>query len=189
MTTMTGSGLVLPDTFTARWRPLYDALRDVEYGTSFTYAELSRMAGLGKGESIRENQHRWLVLRTRKEMLRHDRRFLANLRTVGYRIVHPEEHLKAGNAYRAKSMRAAGWSERTLGATDLALITDPDVRAAITNLQGRMARMRQALRHQEARLVATEIATAELTEHSEAHEERIASLEEKLRRVLGDDVE
>lgn len=174
--------LPIPATEDAKWRVLYDQLREAEYGTSFTYDELSRMAAV---DDIRDE--RWMLLRTREELVRHDRRFLANMRTVGYRIVEPEEHLAAGNGYRKKSMRAAGRSRKALAATDLSRVTDVEVRNRIVGLESRMAHLAQALQHQEERLADNERSTERLRRDRDHHEDRLRAVEEHLRKLAGED--
>jgi chromosome segregation ATPase len=178
------TGLEIPSTEEAKWRTLYDALREAEYGTSYTYDELNKMAG-DDVDDIRAD--RWIVDRTRKELVRLDKRYLENLRGVGYRIVHPDEHLKAGNHYRGKSMRAAGRSVKVLEATDLAKIEDPAVRTKIVELENRMGRLQQQLRHQETRLASTERTTERLRADRDDHEDRLAAIETKMRRMAGED--
>ena len=111
---------IMPATENAQWRTLYDAVRGAAYGTSYTYAELNVLAGVTD-----VTHQRWILIRTREELVRHDRRFLDNVRGVGYRIVDAEEHLRVGNAYRERSMRQAGKSVKVLESTDLSQIPDP----------------------------------------------------------------
>lgn len=173
--------LPIPATEDAKWRVLYDAIREADYGTCYTYAELNEIAGV---EDIRTE--RWVLLRTRDELVRHDRRFLANMRTIGYRIVEPEEHLKAGNDYRKKSMRAAGRSRKTLAATDLALIVSAETRGRIVNLESRMGHLQMALQHQEERLADTERTTERLVREQDSYVDRLAAVERHMREMRGE---
>jgi uncharacterized coiled-coil protein SlyX len=172
--------LPIPATEDAKWRVLYDQLREAPYGQSFTYDELSTMADV---EDIREE--RWMLLRTREELVRHDRRFLANTRSIGYRVVEPEEHLRAGNDYRKKSMRAAGKSRNALAATDLSRVSDVEVRNRIVGLESRMGHLAQALQHQAERLADTERTTERLRRDRDTHEDRLAAVERHLRELAG----
>lgn len=187
MTTTPGAGatgLPIPPTEEARWRTLYDKIRDAEYGRSFTYAELNVLA-----EVTDIRRERWIVDRTRTQLVRSDRRYLENLRGVGYRVVEAEEHLGAGNAYRKKSMRAAGRSTKVLAATDLSRIKDPAVRESILGLENRMSRLQQQLRHQDERLRTTERTAERLKTETAGHEDRLKAVEEKLRRMAGESPE
>ena len=173
--------LNIPSTTQARWRVLHDVVRQAAYGRSYSYAELNALAGV---TDIRTE--RWILLRTRTELLRHDQRYLDNVRGVGYRIVRAGEHLDVAHAYRRRSMRQAGKSVKVLEATDLAAVQDPVVRQNISNLQSRMSRVEQTLRYQNARLENTERTTARLGQGHVDHSDRLAAIEEKLRKMAGD---
>lgn len=169
---------IMPPTATARWRVLYDRLKNADYGRSFDYAELSRMAGI---PDVRKE--RWILDRTRQELVRKNKRFLQNERGVGYRVVEAAEHLGVGHEYRKKSMRAAGRSGKVLRATDLSRVTDPAVKEAILNLQNRMSRLEQMLRRQDERLQTTEWDTERLKSQNSDQQDRIEAVEKKLREL------
>ena len=169
---------IMPATENAQWRTLYDAVRGAAYGTSYTYAELNVLAGVTD-----VTHQRWILIRTREELVRHDRRFLANVRGVGYRIVDAEEHLRVGNAYRERSMRQAGKSVKVLESTDLSQIPDPTTRTAIINLHTRMGRIEQEARHQSALLDTTVQTTDRLVTEYLDQSDRLRAVEEKLREI------
>lgn len=170
----------------AKWRTLYDAIRTAPHDTTFSYEELTRLAGLDPeaGEDIRGD--RWIVHRCRVELMRHDKRYLDVVRTVGYRIVESEEHLDHGHAYRRKSMRAAGRSKKVLAAADMSRIADPAVRSKILDLEVRMSRLGQQLARHDERIAATEEITEGLTHEVVDHSDRIAALEARIRRMAGE---
>lgn len=169
---------IMPPTETARWRVLYDRLKGADYGRSFSYDELSKIVGVA---DIR--QDRWILQRTREELVRKDKRYLENLRRVGYRVVEASEHLGIGHQYRKKSMRAAARSGKVLRATDLSRIKDPAVKEGVLNMQNRMSRLEQMLRKQDERLENTEWDTERLKLKSSEQEDRIEAVERRLREL------
>lgn len=142
----------------AKWRPLYAHIRTLPYGTLITYKEMRDLLGFDS-----RDQQRWSVYRTDKELQRLDSKALINLRNVGYRVAHPEEHLDIVNSRRKRARRQTSKGVMAGLATDLSLINDPDVRDAITRLTTHM-------RGVEARLTYAERKVAK-------HEETLKSLQ------------
>lgn len=172
-------GLSIPRTEDAIWRATYDALRAADHGTLFRYEDLDDLAG---GNT--RNGRRWVVLRAQKELERRDKRTLVNVRGVGYRIGHPEEHLTSGNKRRLRAKHAAAGSVRVLDAADLEQIADPSARRAIQNMSTHMRAMESRLAYNEQRADAHERRIASTASEQKVASDRIEHLESTVRDLV-----
>jgi len=68
------------------WKELYEVFKNNEYGSVISYKDLSDCI------DVDIKNHRYIVDRFKKEMLRRDDKALSSVRNVGYRIVMPNEH-------------------------------------------------------------------------------------------------
>ena len=68
------------------WKELYEFYKTAEYGSMISYRDISECIG------VNAKEHRYIIDRFKKEMLRSEDRALISVRNKGYRIVMPNEH-------------------------------------------------------------------------------------------------
>jgi len=69
------------------WKILYDAIKDADYGTKFSFEQLHVMTGMNTSK-VRD-----YVLETNKHLLEDCKKCLISVRKFGYKIATPEEHV------------------------------------------------------------------------------------------------
>jgi hypothetical protein len=110
-------------------------LRAVAYDEVISYEELSAAIGV---DVVLDKRGRTAVLQAARVVLKQDQKKLVNIRTIGYRIVRPNEQVAVSAAEQQRSRR---WLKRSLDTvTHVALhtLTPVEVAAVITE-QARVA--------------------------------------------------
>src|SRR5262245_30906596 len=79
----------------------YDFLRPLPYGTQLSYKDLSTVI------TIPADSHRGraAILRAGRQLLQDERKLLVNVRSTGYQIAQPNEHVAQAKRYRAGARR------------------------------------------------------------------------------------
>lgn len=172
-------GLSIPDTKDAKWRPLYEHVRSLDYGTMLTYADLDAFC---EGDS---KTNRWFVNATHKNLLRYDEKALLNIRGEGYKVATPEEFLTISRNHRLRGKRQTRKSWQTAEAAPLDKIKDPEVRKALRRQATEMRAMESRLAYMESRQAKAEEAIKDVSrtqkETDAEMRERIEALEAALR--------
>ena len=101
------------------WKQLYDVAQNWQYGTQHDHAELSAILKLPKGTRYYQAIHR-----CNKELLEKNRRCLASVRGVGYRVAESEEHLTLANGEMKRAAKRMRQTKRILDGTDLNRLSD-----------------------------------------------------------------
>lgn len=129
----------LNDTEHALWRPLYQSLRALEYGTALTYDQLNELAGC----DVRESRGR--LLRADKELKAKDQRTLVNDRGVGYHVALPSEHLPQAQKRQQRANRQLRKGLTTTRAAARGRLTQQE-RTDLENYEMRLSRLEQVTR-------------------------------------------
>ena len=79
---------------------LEDVLRNAEYGKSYTFEELTKIAGV----DIQEHRH--LIPTLRRCLLKHHKRLLTSIKGIGYSISMPNQCEKHARDQRVRAYRS-----------------------------------------------------------------------------------
>lgn len=125
----------------AQWVPLFDLLSTKEIDDVVSYAEMSAVAGF----SVLNN--RGPLYDAIRHLESDCKRTAECIPNVGYRVVHPREHSSIGLKHQKKARRSVGRGLRKVGAADLSLMNQDELRTirdtqAIMDSQHRMLRKR-----------------------------------------------
>lgn len=115
----------------ARWRMVYDLMRDAKIGETVTYDRMAKMLNLSS-----VNDRHALQMAARRaglELERVDHRAADAVRNVGYRIVQPAEVLGLGRRRNRKAGKQIERGSITTAAVDLDAVDGP-TRAALETL-------------------------------------------------------
>lgn len=115
----------------ARWRMIYDLMRQAKIGQTVTYVAMAKMLGLDP-----EGDRHALQMAARRaglELERVDRRATDAVKNVGYRVVEPPEILGLGRRRNRKAGKQLARGSITVNAVDLNAVDGP-TRAALETL-------------------------------------------------------
>jgi hypothetical protein len=99
---------------------LEQALKDRDFGETFTFDQLDKMADL----DVRK--YRSVLESVKKSMLKHHGKLFINLRGIGYRICKPGEYHVAAGSYRRKAGRSLKKGSEILSVADLSAMSEED---------------------------------------------------------------
>ena len=99
---------------------LEQALKVKALGETFTYPELSELAGCDVLEC------RTVLETTKRNLLRHHNILLSNIRGTGYRICEPGQFHVEAQGYMKKSTKALKKSSQILNVADLSQMSEED---------------------------------------------------------------
>jgi DNA-binding winged helix-turn-helix (wHTH) protein len=105
----------------AEWRKVYDVLRELQIGDVLRYDALDEILGRS---FISEGAKRNPLERARRELEDVDRRTLAAVPRVGYRVVEPREHMSLASGHQRRSRRQLTRAQQKLESTEIAALTD-----------------------------------------------------------------
>lgn len=100
-----------------QWKYLHDVLKDYDYETEFSYAQLEHMTGLAPA-TIQA-----LKKKVDRELKKSNMKMLANIRGFGYRIASPKEQAKKAKTHEGKGKRQFSWAEEVLDNMDTSEMT------------------------------------------------------------------
>lgn len=129
-----------PSTETARWRPLYEELRTLEYNTLVSYGRISEI--LGRDSRVERGD----IYRAQKELERHDHRTLICETNQGYRIANPSEHRIQADKHRKKSFRQLGRAKRRLTSAAREKLTEDECKQ-IDEMEMRLSQYEHAIKY------------------------------------------
>lgn len=103
-----------------QWKYIHDALKDYEYGTEFSYAELEDICGLSR------KRIQALKDKTDRELKKSSQKMLVNVRGYGYRIADPWEQVKEAKGHEKKGGRQVKKAREFLDNVDTSEMTNEE---------------------------------------------------------------
>ena len=118
----------------ARWRMVYDLMRQAKLGDTVTYADMAKALGL----NAKRDKHalQMAARRAGLELEKADHRAADAVRGVGYRIVQPAEILGLGQRRNRRAGRQLQRGAITVAAVDLDQVDVPTRQALETLARG-----------------------------------------------------
>lgn len=170
----------------ARWRVLVERFCAVDRGTTLTYEELGEALDLDPVEDRRSIAA--AVREASKALSREHERSLIAVRSVGYRVALPDEHIDLAGRQQRKSNRALARAKTHVEYVDLSGMSDEGRALAIAMTRAftwQQAQMRRMdVRQKDLERVVQSITTRqERTEEETAA--RLAALERRIAELSG----
>jgi hypothetical protein len=100
-----------------KWKYIYDAIKDYDYDTEFSYAQLEAMTGLT------QQKIQTLKKKVDREFKKADQKMLVNIRGFGYRIASPTCQVKQAETHEGKGRRQLKWAAEVLDNMDTSKMT------------------------------------------------------------------
>ena len=168
----------------ARWRILYDILRDAETGSVVTYEELGEALGLDPGKD--RHMIQMAMRRAAQEHEREDKRAVDVVPNEGYRLVEASVNLRLARGHQKKAGRSLARGQSKAVNVDLTGV-DPEVRHALEITAQAFALQMDFNRRFAVRQNRLEKAVAEITEAQSEDRQRsadeVAKLRERIERL------
>lgn len=161
----------------ARWKKVYQRIKGMPVDSVLTYTELGEMfPGLDRGSL------QTVIRRAQKEFLEKDRRTLRNVRGEGYRAAAPDEHVQIARWHQERSVKSLRRGHDAVTHVDYNEMS-PEVRA-LTEATGRaLANQLDYIRRMDIRQKRLEEVLTETVDRTDAHEDQLKSLQERLARL------
>lgn len=150
-------------------KKLYEALRNTEYGVSFTYERLSEIMGV---DSV---LHRPIITAISRKLEKYDNRTLRNDFGLGYSIANPSEHIDLAKSKHRQAKNKLNKATYIIAATDRTKL-QPDERKRIDNIEINLRAQKDAIRHLENRTVAVEAKQQGLEENAKGLESKMEAI-------------
>lgn len=166
---------------TARWRTLYELLREMSVNDVLTYKTMGEALGLNP----RKDRHTMQVAmrRASREFEQIDKHATEAVKNIGYRIVESEEHLMLARGHQRKSSNALVRGQSKVTNVDLADIDDPEVRKAFQVMAQAFAMQMEFNRRTDVRQSKLESALDAVREDSTRTADEVAELRARLERL------
>ncbi len=173
----------------ARWRTLYEMLRELDYNEQITYEQMA--TGLDLDPDKDRNIIQVAIQRAAKEFSLVNDKSIESIRGVGYRVVTPEEHVRLSQGQQRRSGRALTRAQRHVQHVDLSQMSSEGrsiVHAVSRALTWQAEAMRRLdIRQRDLENVTRTVAeqgdrTAEETAHNSS---QLAKLEQRLAELEG----
>lgn len=164
----------------ARWRTVYEALRNAEVDEIVTYEALGKALDLHPDEDRHSIQ--MAMRRAAKEHEQIDKRAVDPVPNVGYRIVQPPEHVILARRQQSRSSRALARGYSKAVNVDLSKL-DPETRHALEMIGRAFAIQMEFNRQTDVRQKRLEEALATVSRRIERTEEEHAQLIARLERL------
>lgn len=164
----------------ARWRVLYEHLRDKRPGDMFTYAEMGEALGLDPDADRQTMQ--LAMRRAAREFEQVDKHALDSVTNVGYRVVAPVEHMQLARRQQRRSNRALVSGKSKVVNVDLNGV-DPEVRKAFEVMATAFSMQMDFNRRMDVRQRRLEEAVGTITDRTSRSEEEVAELRARLERL------
>ena len=168
----------------ARWRELYDLLKETETDGLVTYEQMAEALDLDPEKN--KATIRAALYRAAKEHEEQDKRAVTAVPNVGYRVVQPQEHLGLARRHQKRSTRSLARGHSKVVNVDLSKV-EPEARKAFELVASVLALQSDFNRRAEAKLTAHDRAIRELvesTERTDAERDEIRARLEKLEAGL-----
>ena len=169
-----------PAGVTARWRVLYGLLQGVEVGDVLTYEVMGETLGVDPLEDRHVLQ--MAMRRAARELELVDKHAVASVRNVGYRVVHPEEHVVLARGQQRRSHRALVSGHSKVVNVDLTGLT-PEVRQLTEATMRAFSMQLDFNRRTDVRQARLEEAMAAMGQQAEKTQDEIAELQVRLERL------
>ena len=168
----------------ARWRVIYDLLREAKVGEVITYREMAEALDL---DAKRDRTKVQLAMRrAAKELETVDRHAVDPIANEGYRIVEPEQHLDLARKHQKKAGKSLQRGHSKVVNVDFNGM-EPDVRKAFEVVAGAFAAQIDFNRRLSVRQDQLEKAVDAVTQQTDAQRQRtdeeLEALRERLRRL------
>lgn len=164
----------------ARWRVIYDMLRELDVGDVLTYEAAGEALDLEPTKDRHAIQ--MAVRRAAKEHEREDRRALDAVPNFGYRIVETEQHLALARRHQRKSDRSLDRAKSKVVNVDLTGV-DTEVRRAFEVTATALSMLADYSRRLDVRQRNLEEAVRATQERQDRSGEQIAELHARLDRL------
>lgn len=161
-----------------KWAYVYDALTGLDVGDTITYDQLAKALDVTRDEFLQrrpgwyKGMNRWCE---------DNHRALRPVPTVGYQVVDAPDHEHLAKNQHKRSKRALGRGRKLLENADRSRLDD-DQKRRFDALEQNVSRQLDMIRRLDTRTTKVEQAVADAKRQNTVTEERIASLEEALRR-------
>ena len=170
----------------ARWRVLYDLLREANVGEVVTYDEMAEALELHPVDDRTRVQ--LAMRRAAQELETVDRHAVEAITNKGYRIVEPERQMDLARRHQRKAGRSLKRGHSKVTNVDFNGM-DPDVRSAFEVMAGAFAAQIDFNRRLSARQEKLEAVVESVTQRSDEHQQRtddeLAALRARLARLEG----
>ena len=166
----------------ARWRTLYEIVRQTPTDSEVTYEALA--AALALDPEADRHTIQLAMRRASKESEVKDARALEAVPNVGYRVVKSAEHLRLAKNQQKKSHNALVRGQSKVEHVDLAGM-EPEIRRAFEVVAQAFAMQAEFMRRTDIRQRKVEAAIAEVQGQSSRSEAEISALKERLARLEG----
>lgn len=168
----------------ARWRILYDLLRECEIGDLLTYDDMATALDL---EPVKDRHTIQLAMRrAAAELETVDKRVVDAVQNVGYRVIEPAEQLGLARRHQRKSNRSLARGRSKAVNVDYNLIP-ADARRAFEVVAAAFAMQQEFNRRLDIRQRNLERAIESVTQQAGERQERtdaeLAALRERLERL------
>jgi hypothetical protein len=164
----------------ARWRTLYDMLKECDIGGVLTYEQMAGALHLrpkADRAAIRSALHR-----AARELLHVDKRAVEAAPKVGYRVVEAEYHLTLAQRQQKRAGRALRRGHDVVVNVDFNGVT-PEVRAGFEVVARAFSLQMDFNRRFDVRQKRLESVVRETGERTERNEAEIAELKQRLARL------
>lgn len=165
---------------TARWRVLYQLLKETNIDGVLTYERM----GVALDLDADTDRHTIQVAmrRAAKELESVDKHAVEAVPTVGYRVVWPEEHLSLARSQQRRSSKALARGHSKVVNVDLEGV-DPEIRNAFQVVAAAFAMQMDFNRRTDVRQKKLEEALEAVHEKSTRTHEEVTELRERLERL------
>lgn len=163
------SKLFQPKGTQAIWRPLYEHLHALEYGTFVPYSKFDEL--LGRDSRV----ERGPIYSAMREMERHNHRTLQVVPREGYRIAPPEEHRTLSEKHRKRSYRQVTKARQKIRSAPRELLAD-DERKWLDETEIRLSQLESGLRHANRRV-------SKLEKKDEVKQDALARIQADLEKL------
>lgn len=163
---------------------IVDFMADRPYDSVTTYEELG--AALGMNPRDDKQLIRSVVHSARDALAKEHHRTLEAVRSVGYRIIRPEEHVKVAGELQRKAGRTVALARTTVESVDLAELSEEGRKIAMAAAAalGYQAQMIQRMDLRQADIERVLDAVTEKVDETvaatEEHQARLSTLEERI---------
>lgn len=157
------------------WQIVYDHLRTLNIGDTITYATLDRLLDRDF------TPDRSPIYRARYQLEANDRRTLANVVGVGYRIAHPSDHLDLAQMHHRKMRRQLKFRRGRLSSTQREALTN-DERRRLDDLELNQSRLEDVVRQQGRTIVKNQQALESVAGDQAATAAQVEKLTAALKR-------
>lgn len=160
------------------WEYVYDLLSPLDVGDLVTHDEIAKALDLTREEFATQ---RGPFYKAANVWGAERKRALRSIPGEGYRVVDAPEHEQLAKAHHRKSRRSLARGRKVLTNTDRSRLDD-EQKVRFDALEANIARQEDMIRRLDSRTTKVEKAVAAAKQQHTVTEERVAALEDALRR-------